>query len=35
MHPNIFLTTHIGAATNEDQDRIGKELADQISNILN
>ena len=35
MHPNISLTPHIGAATNEAQDRIGKELADQISNILN
>ena len=34
MHPNISLTPHIGAATNEAQDRIGKELADQISNIL-
>ena len=35
MHPNISLTPHIGAATKEAQDRIGKELADQISNILN
>tara|TARA_B100000768_G_scaffold181624_1_gene205439 strand:- start:899 stop:1852 length:954 start_codon:yes stop_codon:yes gene_type:complete len=35
MHPNISLSPHIGAATNEAQDRIGKELADQISNILN
>ena len=35
MHPNISLTPHIGAATNEAQDRIGKELADQISKILN
>jgi D-3-phosphoglycerate dehydrogenase len=34
MHPSISLTPHIGAATNEAQDRIGKELADQISNIL-
>ena len=35
MHPSVSLTPHIGAATNEAQDRIGKELADQISNILN
>ena len=34
MHPNISLTPHIGAATNEAQDRIGLELADQISSIL-
>ena len=35
MHPNISLTPHIGAATNEAQDRIGLELADQIARILN
>ena len=35
MHPKVSLTPHIGAATNEAQDRIGLELADQISNILN
>ena len=35
MHPSVSLSPHIGAATNEAQDRIGKELADQISNILN
>ncbi len=35
MHPKISLTPHIGAATNEAQDRIGVELADQISSILN
>ncbi len=34
MHPNISLTPHIGAATNEAQDRIGKELADQIVSLL-
>ncbi|MBT4709367.1 MAG: D-2-hydroxyacid dehydrogenase [Flavobacteriaceae bacterium] len=34
MHPNISLTPHIGAATNEAQDRIGLELAEQIINIL-
>ena len=35
MHPKISLTPHIGAATNEAQDRIGQELADQIIAILN
>ena len=35
MHPKISLTPHIGAATNEAQDRIGLELAEQISAILN
>ena len=30
MHPKISLTPHIGAATNEAQDRIGLELANQI-----
>jgi len=35
MHPNISLTPHIGAATNEAQDRIGLELAEQIIKILN
>lgn len=34
MHPNISLTPHIGAATNEAQDRIGTELADQIISLL-
>ncbi|UOB17394.1 D-2-hydroxyacid dehydrogenase [Abyssalbus ytuae] len=34
MHNKISLTPHIGAATNEAQDRIGTELADQISKIL-
>lgn len=34
MHPNISLTPHIGAATNEAQNRIGLELASQISAIL-
>lgn len=34
MHPKISLTPHIGAATLEAQDRIGKELADQIIGIL-
>ena len=29
-HPKISLTPHTGAATLEAQDRIGKELADQI-----
>ena len=34
MHPKISLTPHIGAATNEAQDRIGEELAYQINNLL-
>ncbi|NER13800.1 3-phosphoglycerate dehydrogenase [Leptobacterium flavescens] len=34
MNPYISLTPHIGAATNEAQDRIGKELAEQIISIL-
>lgn len=34
MHPKISLTPHIGAATNEAQDRIGTELASQIISIL-
>jgi D-3-phosphoglycerate dehydrogenase len=34
MHPRISLTPHIGAATNEAQDRIGEELAQQIADIL-
>ena len=34
MHPKISLTPHIGAATNEAQDRIGTELAEQIISPL-
>ncbi len=34
MHPNISLTPHIGAATNEAQDRIGTELAQQIKDLI-
>lgn len=34
MNPNISLTPHIGAATNEAQNRIGEELATQIIEIL-
>lgn len=34
MHPKVSLTPHIGAATEEAQDRIGVELADQISDLL-
>lgn len=34
MNSNISLTPHIGAATNEAQDRIGTELASQIISIL-
>jgi len=29
-HPKISLTPHIGAATNEAQERIGEELASLI-----
>ncbi|OYU80043.1 MAG: 3-phosphoglycerate dehydrogenase [Flavobacterium sp. BFFFF1] len=35
MHPKISLTPHIGAATEEAQDRIGTELAEQIIGLLN
>lgn len=35
MHNKISLTPHIGAATNEAQDRIGTELASQIAELLN
>jgi D-3-phosphoglycerate dehydrogenase len=31
-HPNILCTPHIGAATNEAQDRIGQEIVDIIVN---
>jgi len=34
MHDSISLTPHIGAATGEAQDRIGLELASQITSIL-
>ena len=34
MNEYISLTPHIGAATNEAQDRIGTELADQIKSLL-
>ena len=34
MQPNISLTPHIGAATEEAQDRIGIELATQIISLL-
>jgi D-3-phosphoglycerate dehydrogenase len=34
MNPHISLTPHIGAATQEAQDRIGEELATQIIDIL-
>lgn len=34
MNSKLSLTPHIGAATNEAQDRIGEELADQIIAIL-
>lgn len=34
MHPKISLTPHIGAATQEAQDRIGLELAAEITKLL-
>lgn len=34
MNGKVSLTPHIGAATNEAQDRIGTELASQIATIL-
>ena len=34
MNGKLSLTPHIGAATNEAQDRIGTELASQIIEIL-
>lgn len=34
MSPDLSLSPHIGAATQEAQDRIGKELAEQIISIL-
>src|SRR5690606_5856897 len=33
MHPKISLSPHIGASTDEAQDRIGLELANQIDRI--
>jgi len=35
MSPHISLSPHIGGSTNEAQDRIGVELANQIIEILN
>lgn len=35
MHPKISLTPHIGAATIEAQERIGIELATQLTELLN
>ncbi len=32
VHPNISLTPHIGASTNEAQDRIGIEIAERVIN---
>ncbi|MEY8849098.1 D-2-hydroxyacid dehydrogenase [Psychroserpens sp. XS_ASV72] len=34
MHSALSLTPHTGAATNEAQDRIGSELAEQIISLL-
>jgi D-3-phosphoglycerate dehydrogenase / 2-oxoglutarate reductase len=33
-HPKISLTPHIGAATNEAQERIGVELAEKLIDAL-
>jgi D-3-phosphoglycerate dehydrogenase len=35
MNPKLSLTPHIGGATQETQDRIAKELSDQIISFLN
>jgi D-3-phosphoglycerate dehydrogenase / 2-oxoglutarate reductase len=35
VHPNISLTPHIGASTNEAQDRIGIEIAERVINHYN
>lgn len=35
MNPKISLSPHIGASTQEAQDRIGKELAAQVIELLN
>ena len=35
MNPKISLSPHIGAATNEAQNRIGTELANQIIDFFN
>ena len=34
MHPDISLTPNIGSATQEAQDRIGRELANKITKLL-
>ncbi len=34
MNPNVSLSPHIGAATNEAQERIGYELAEEIIRVL-
>ena len=33
--PNIILTPHIAASTNEAQVNVAKQIADQISNYFN
>ena len=35
MNEYISLSPHIGASTQEAQDRIGLELANQINQLLN
>jgi len=34
MHPKISLSPHIGAATEESQERIALELAEQLIRLL-
>ena len=35
QHPRLSLSPHIGASTNEAQEKIGIELADQLIDLLN
>ncbi|MEJ2584717.1 MAG: NAD(P)-dependent oxidoreductase, partial [Robiginitalea sp.] len=34
MHPRISLSPHIGASTLEAQERVGRELAEQVIDLL-
>lgn len=34
-HPRVSVTPHIGASTNEAQDRVGEEIANKVINALN
>jgi D-3-phosphoglycerate dehydrogenase len=33
-HPNVSATPHIGASTNEAQERVGEEIATKVVNVL-